>query len=329
MAPRAQRRGRRTRKLLDLAWEKFHACETCMPSEAFEYLEDLLIQVKMTKAERGRLATNVCCPHCEARLAQEDRVVPYSHEELRDIRRWSLWVKRYAAQFQKFHEFLIDHPSLGGLHNTGQLLAKAVLKSPVKIVNRNTWYRGCRYIEGKQFCAADFFPSDRQRAHRYNHAGQFALYLANTPEGSATELLQRKGEVRIWIAKLNVRKRLRALNATIPILGMSEYLPLLLSGLVFTGALTMPVQDSRCGAPQYVVPRYIADLVRRRGLEGILYTSSKEFPFKPDVFGTNLVIINSNFRKFISIKEYGLYRWHETIFCEPFNLPTMKLEKIS
>ena len=103
---------------------------------------------------------------------------------------------------------------------------------------------------------------------------------------------------------------------------------MLLEGLVFKGALQQRVRQNQEAAPEYHVPRYIADLVRYRKLDGIIYTSSKEVPFRPDVFGTNLVILDPNFRNFVKVEEYGLYEWLQTTCNPPFNLPSMKLDHV-
>lgn len=302
-----------------------------MPEDALEAVEDLLLRLKMTKAERSRLAKSIYCPSCEAPLSVFDRVLSYDDEQLRDMKRWSLWRKNYAPQFRKFHRFLLNHPSLGGLHPLGQKLAEAVKQARIRIVDPTTWHRALSFNRKLQLSLDSFLPRNTQHAGRYNHAGQFAFYVADRPETAAVEKLDDARKGMLWVAKVKLHQRLKVLNVTIPFtsLGNRLLLPLLLEGLVFEGSLREPVRENRWAPEQYHVPRYVADLVRRRGLDGILYTSSKEFPFKPDVFGTNLVIINSNFRKFISIEEYGLYRRHEATFCEPFNLPTMKLEKIS
>lgn len=294
-------------------------------------MENLLERLKITKTDRSRLATSIHCPYCKAHLSILDRVVSYSDEELRDIKRRFLWKKKYEPQFHKFHQFLLRHPSLGGLHPLGQKLAEAVKQARIRIVDPTTWHRALSFTRKSQLSLDSFLPRKPQPASRYNHAGQFAFYVADTPETVAVEKLDSATIGMLWVAKVKLHQRLKVLDVTIPfpLLGRRPLFPLLLEGLVFGDSLREPVKGERWAAEQYHVPRYVADLVRRRGLDGVLYTSSKELPFKPDVFGTNLVIINSNFRKFISIEEYGLYRWHETTFCEPFNLPTMKLERIS
>jgi len=80
------------------------------------------------------------------------------------------------------------------------------------------------------------------------------------------------------------------------------------AGLVYEGVVSEPTADDK-SCPQYHVPRFIADLVRRRDLDGILYTSSKEYPFRPDVFGTNLVLLRPVEDSTVSISAPKHLRW--------------------
>lgn len=68
----------------------------------------------------------------------------------------------------------------------------------------------------------------------------------------------------------------------------------------------------------------MADLVlRRRKLDGIVYTSSREYPFGPDVFGRNLVVVN--YENARAVWGPTLHEWRETRLG-PFDLPRMDFE---
>ena len=107
-------------------------------------------------------------------------------------------------------------------------------------------------------------------------------------------------------------------------------LPLLLEGMVHERQVDRAVQLlTDKSYAQYRVPQYIADLIRWRMLDGVLFTSSREIPFKPHVFGTNLVILNAEHTAAIRVVEIlGAYRWIQATECPPLNLPILTLEKV-
>jgi hypothetical protein len=100
-------------------------------------------------------------------------------------------------------------------------------------------------------------------------------------------------------------------------------LPLVLAGLVYQSIVSQPTAAD-FSYPQYQVPRFVADLVRGRKLDGILYTSSKEYPFRPDVFGTNLVLVGNDVTEIVRIAEPKLFRWMES--QDNFGLKEMTLD---
>jgi hypothetical protein len=352
MAPRAQRRGRRTRELLEVAWKKFHACETCSSGQSYDDLEDIIARLKVNRRERSRLERNLYCPNCGTQLSLFDRVAAYTQEDLKYIARSNKWKVKYTAECNSFHQFLIKTPALGGLHQTGQRLAKAIKKAPVLQLKPTVWYRACKAEEKQERRQEDFLPRDPQkvgvRDGRFNHARQFAYYVSDSPEFAAVETLKREVEAFMLERRKNPRssKNVAGTVYVTSVNGLTSMtvldlrratfesnrsllLPLLLEGLVHDEQVNKPVRFEDESFPQYRVPQYIADLVRWRMLDGILFTSSREIPFKPDVFGTNLVILNAEHAAAIRVVEIlGAYRWIQATECPPFNLPILTLERV-
>ena len=329
MSLHLRKRGRSTRTLVRIAYSKFFACENCMKDQASEYIDELLERPRMTSAERRRLEANLFCPNCEAHLDPHyDQVVSHTDEELRVLRRRTLWSKRYGHRFKRFHEFLTKHPSLGAAHPIGKRLAQAVRQAPTINLAPKTWYRARNPIKNRRLTVADFLPPDPRKVSispgRFNHAGQSAFYVADSAKTAAVEKLG-KQEAQIWIAEVTITRPIRILDVrTMRLLEDDPSFPLVLAGLVYEGVVSRPTAGD-LSYPQYHIPRYIADLVRLRKLDGIIYTSSKEYPFRPDVFGTNLVIVRPGLQEIIRTKEPRLFRWTES---KIFWLPEMRPEEI-
>ena len=158
------------------------------------------------------------------------------------------------------------------------------------------WYR-C--VGGKKVSVERVFPAQPQRAYRFNHTGQLTLYLADDPRTAVVEVLQedKLKEVRagLWIADVEISSPLRVLDVRMPMpfidhKGQPSILQTLLTGSFLREKKKRKDQFQ----PQYLVTRFVADLVRYRNLDGVYYTSCHEYLFRDDVFGTNLVVFNPN-----------------------------------
>lgn len=305
-----------------------------MPSDAFDYVDELFSKLRLTKSERSRLSKNLYCPNCENHLEPHHSIVFYTEEEEKHIRRTASWDKRYSPQFDEFQDFLVKYPSLGGLHPTGEQLVRAIKRARARTLEPGIWYRARGYEENQQFTADDFFPPSPQRhkvsVGRYNNAGQRAYYLGNSPETVAVETLRDKkaDDGKLWIARVELLEPLRVLDLRFQILGKEEHYPLLLYGLLYAEKINEVQKPSDLSNPQYRLPQYIADLVRWRKLDGILYTSTQEYPFSWRVFGQNLVMVSPRNESFRIMDDYSLYNWARTIDDGPLEFPRMTLEKI-
>jgi hypothetical protein len=215
VSPLLRKRGRSTRTLVQIAYGKFFACDTCMKDHASDYIDELLKRIRMTKAERRRLEANLFCSNCEVHLDPHyDQVVSHTDEELRLLRRRILWKKKYDHRFSRFQEFLTQHPSLGAAHPIGQQLAHAVRRAPtINLEPRTTWYRARNPITNEKLTSAHFLPSDPQTPGRYNHAGQLAFYVADSAKTATVEKLG-KQEAQIWIAEVTITQPIRVQSSS-------------------------------------------------------------------------------------------------------------------
>jgi len=297
-------RGRLTKALVRLAQVRFYACETCNKDQSFTPLEDILERCRFSKAEIKRLDGNVSCPACESYLTLLDDVADYSADELGENRRLETGFQKYVPQFNALNDFLRQFPSLGLLHPVGRKLLSAVRKANTEELEPKTWCRG----DGRKHIssAEQFLGYDPMRPYRFNHAGQRALYLATEEETAVVETLQeRKGKpLRIWLAEISVQRKLRVLNVAT---GANH--SLFLQTLVQSTVLHTPRKKPGYFQPQYLLTRFLADIVRRKGIDGIIYVSSQEYPFTYEMRGTNLVILRSDYRDCVTAGKYERRAW--------------------
>jgi hypothetical protein len=144
---------------------------------------------------------------------------------------------------------------------------------------------------------------------RFNHAGQRSLYLAKEAETAAVETFQehKAKAAKLWLAELSVRRPLRVLN-----IGTGTNQSLLLEILIMSSLLRTPRSKPGFFQPQYLLTRFLADIVRSRRLDGIVYASSQEYPFTFEARGTNLVILRPDYRNFVTVERYARRAWKHT-----------------
>lgn len=320
------RRGRKTSVLVKMAQDRFYACEVCH-SDSNVFLETIFKRCGFTQREMKRAAAQITCPGCESSLNLSDNVEPYPPERLR----FDKMLSRDAPRLTDLDQFLRQFPTLPALHATGKELAVAVKKARVTVLAPEKWYR-C--IGGKKVSVERVFPAQPQRAYRFNHTGQFALYLADDPRTAVVEVLQedKLKEVRagLWIADVEINSPLRVLDVRMPMpfidhKGQPSILQTLLSGSFLREKKKRKDQFQ----PQYLVTRFVADLVRYRNLDGVYYTSCHEYPFRDDLFGTNLVVFNPNYRSFTTVRTLTAIKWSHSEGDMPLGLPAMLLERIN
>jgi hypothetical protein len=64
--------------------------------------------------------------------------------------------------------------------------------------------------------------------------------------------------------------------------------------------------------PQYRVPQYIADLLRARKIEGVLYTRTRDSGFRnPEAWGENLVMLSPELEHVELVSDPVLYCWQK------------------
>lgn len=311
----ARRRGRRTKFLRKLAEERFHGCEQCWQGNAVWDLDEVLRPLQLRRNERKRLMCVLTCPRCESPIRDYwySMVVGYEANEIRDAKRIVRYHKQHRRDFDSFHRFLLKHPTLGGLHPFGQVLGRAIRRARKRTLQPASWFRA-RIDKGRKLAAVDLQPPDphihRVPPGRFNGSGQVAYYLAQSRELAAVEVLNgRQINTPVWVSEIQIRGAMKILNLEIQSLGKGEALPIVLTGLIYTGALSDYGDDE--SKPEYRVPQFLADLLRERMFDGILYTRSRDSGFPNDeAWGTNLVVLRPGTVD-IRVGDPTLYSWRE------------------
>jgi hypothetical protein len=279
-----KRLGRRTSKLLTLAHGRLSGCATCMPDCVNADIDDTLRPLRLNSHERARLFRVLRCPGCGDDIRPFQDVQAYEPNELREMRRQERWHREYRPILTKFDRFVAAYPSLGGLHDVGKRLASAIERARVVTLPAGSlWFRATREQEA----------TDPNFVHkgggRFHGPGQRALYVADDPIGATVELLREDmtKESTVWIKELTLTRAVRVIDLSITLLGTHSPLPLLLEGMRFS---VRRLAEEGPASDEYHLTRYIADLVRKRSVDGLVHTSSRVHPFRDDVFSSNLLL---------------------------------------
>jgi hypothetical protein len=276
---------RLTRNLVAIATTRIAGCNLCARSRGQIYVEDLCKSLRFTYSEASRVERALICPGCEAGPALYRTLAEWESDEWRDIQRSSQWELKYSRSLRSLRTFLEETPSLGLLHPFGKYLHESVRQARLTNVESGLWWRACKVNESDvppqnsrfEFADPHRVPLNPQR---FSQAGQTSLYMASAQETCAWEILRRP-EGSVWIAGIHIERPIRVIDVRIRLLGTSK------RGCLSAGLRVSDPKNEKDKFPnEYLIPRFIADLVRRRPrVDGILYTSSIR------ELGDNLVLI--------------------------------------
>jgi hypothetical protein len=255
-------------------------------------MQDFLEMLHIPKRHWEAIANSLNCYTCRAPLSitcdvGTQDVGTQSEEELRQDRLWNRWYKSYEPRFREFSAHLEKYPYLGLAHRLGKEIFKGIKSLPQSSIGEPSWFRA-RRVEGSDLIShEEMLPPDPERIPipegRYNHFGQGAFYLAETGEGAAREVLGSSGGL-AWVQKFALNNITQIANLSRGLLDTAEKdQSVLLFGLAFSTVLAHPVQRTAGWKPEYFVPRFIADCLKREGFKGIRFRS-------PHHYADNLVL---------------------------------------
>jgi len=105
----------------------------------------------------------------------------------------------------------------------------------------------------------------------------------------------------------------------VSVLGTQSSMPVLLEGMRWS---VRRLAEEGAASEEYHLTRYIADLVRRRQVDGIIHTSSRAHPFRDDVFSRNLLLTRA---VPFEVDRDERHRWRR-IDVPPFQMPEMQFD---
>jgi hypothetical protein len=287
---------RRTRKLIDLAQERFCGCDVCRLDDSYDLIEEVVNPLRLRKRERKRLFRVLTCPACEARVDEGTLVLGKSPSELRLMALSRKFDRLHKTDLEHLRDFLARHPMLGADHPFGKLLALAVRRARKVTLEPRSWFRATRNLN-----EIALGPRPRQRAtkaYRFNQIGQVAWYLGTDAKTAAVEVLREpRARMPFAVASVKILDEIPVLDLRAPLnYPMSDSNPTrswILREVVARRYISEPTHDLDESRPQYRIPQYVADVARRRGFRGILYDSTRPSAYNnPEAQGMNLVLFD-------------------------------------
>lgn len=274
-------------KYLNLLKENIISCEFDQPydSEDDEYIfignnhtefSELLYDLKVPEKYHDMLYGRFCCPFCGNELYSDSRVELHeTDDKLRetDVNRV---LKTTEAKIKDFESFITKYPYLGLEHSVGKRISKEIVSVPTLCIENQDWYRARNVDCSDIFSVKDMGNPDPEKVEvkegRYSHFGQSFLYLADSPYVCYDEIKSNRNSF-CWMQKIRVKKLRAVLDLTKPDI-QNPNLPLYVKGLLYTGVVNKASNHASSWKPEYIIPRFIADLCRRNKIDAILYDSS-------------------------------------------------------
>lgn len=280
-----QNPSRLTRSLAAAAQERFDACEVCLKNEAFEFIDDVVVPLRLKRRELERLLGRLRCPRCESTVCSGTFVAATPPEQLRQARMSKRFNSLYRSELEAFREFLIKYPMLGAEHPFGRVLSDAMKRAKETVVEPSDRYHATTYSSTPNFEPRT--QSEAIKANRYNQIGQAAWYLGSDEKTAAVEKLRDpKPGKPICIGKIRILE-------SIVVLDFRTIGQWILRNAAHSGLFSERASETEDTRPEYRVPQFIADLARRQKYRGILYHSTRQPAYNnPEVVGHNLVVFD-------------------------------------
>lgn len=303
------------RKLQELN-ERLTGCEYCHSTydredhetyfyEPHESFYDLLEDIGFSDEQKEIIYQNISCPNCGCDLDAYSEIT--ENEYFREERYHRQFIEKIAnnaeTKIKDFYNFLIKYPYLGCKHAVGKQIIKGI-DSLEKINFANqVFFRAREPKDSRIFDNNDMLPPNPQNIPisegRFNHFGQGHWYLGDSIDLCGAECSHKKNCV-LWFQKVEIEQATDILDLAKDYIynyfnpdNIDGYsLPIAVAALLWSGILTKEQQIKGFWKPEYFITRYIADICKEKGINGIIYPSSLYSS------GRNLVIFDINKIKF-------------------------------
>lgn len=232
---------------------------------------------------RDEVAARISCPNCgKGGFERWEDYGAKSEHEIRADARWEKWYDEYQGRVEDFAAHLKQFPYLGLLHPVGKLIHDSINSFKAELVKDQVWRRARKPIGAKMPTVEDMMPPPPNLAAaegRFSHFGQSVFYLANNDQAALAEILDRdSGENVGWVQDFQVHDAGRILDLRRDVNDAEdESIPIVALGLISEHLPSLQPNPDSAWKPEYFVPRFIADVARHEGFDGIMFESRKHY----------------------------------------------------
>lgn len=252
-------------------------------------VEDLLDDIGFTEKQKDKLYTELCCPNCGCELDSESEITvdEYYFEEKYHAKYIEKLTKVVKPEIIEFNNYLIKYPYLGCKHKIGKRLIKDISNLSKMSIEEAIYFRARAPHGNEIFTITSMLPPDPNDSKvtitegRFNHFGQSHWYLGNSKQLCGAESSHKKNCI-LWFQKIKIKKAENILDLSKEYI--SNYynpdntdmysLPVTVAALLLSGFITKPQEKEGSWKPEYILTRFIADICKEQGINGILYPSS-------------------------------------------------------
>jgi hypothetical protein len=268
-------RSRFTRKLVDLAHDRLRGCESCWRDNAFEFADEALSKLKLNDLEYRRLFKGLRCPSCGTRIFPTTFVLSVTNEELRE-----LGSEQHCRELERFRHALVRYPTLGLAHRVGRRFDGNLRRAKTSVLDSGRWYHAKPKV-GRAGPGAG----------RFHQAGQTTWYMASDPKTAAIEALRQVAPDTVEILEEEIQQPLTVIDLRQLPCEEGQLGNWFVRNAVARGYVSEAREDQ--GQDAYRIPQFISDLARRRGVHGILHSSTRPPPNGSPMGGDCLALFDT------------------------------------
>ncbi|MDH8679497.1 RES family NAD+ phosphorylase, partial [Fusibacter bizertensis] len=296
--------------LKDKIQEEIQYCTYCQPYDGGECiwilgikveLNDLFDEYDVPEKSRENIAHHLLCPGCGHSDFEEYEIVGLEERFDKDTRlRLQEIEKTYGTKLDELIEYVKLYPTLILNNSLGRKISKEISSNNISSTSINgMWYRARVVSEGKVYGYDDLhvpqigIPNEG----RYNHSGQSFLYIARDLNTAVQEVIKSDEPSLVWIQEYESVEIDNILDMRNDWEHLGTNTSDLITALLSFRILDQPVDLSKKNyKPEYYITRFISDLARNAGYNGIIYNSTKSYSENVVIFDKDLPKIKCNLK---------------------------------
>jgi hypothetical protein len=292
--------------------KKIRYCDTCQPYDGGETvwiygsateMDDLLRDCNVPYEKWDEVMPGLHCPFCgNENLDLSSTIGVKEAYEIKFEKEREDAIEKHYKAIVRFHTLLTRTPMLALKDRLGRTLRKEIREYSSTFSLKGNVYRAKKNEGEKPRPLVSRMRPKRGYAEegRFNHAGQPHLYLCFHEFHAESEVnYDLSKREKVWVQKFNVVSPIdNILDITYDYDG-SQSKSALLMALFYSNTLVRTKRNKRRWKPDYLMTRFLMDVAKDAGFNGILYNSARHH-------GKNIVLFNQ-FEKIKAIKRPYLY----------------------